>query len=82
MTTSSTRLIAALLLGLLILFFVAPALSEEPDPIEQAIAAAREQRYAEAMELVTPLANEGDPRAQNIVGALYAQGWGVDSGDS
>lgn len=78
MTTSSFRLIAALLLGLLLLLFVAPALSADTDPVEQAMAAANEQRYAEALELITPLANEGNPRAQNILGALYAQGWGVE----
>ena len=44
----------------------------------QAIAAANEQRYDEALELVTPLANEGNPQAQNMLGALYAQGWGVE----
>ena len=78
MTTSTFRLIAALLLGLLLLLFVAPALSADTDPVEQAIAAANEQRYAEALELITPLANEGDPRAQNVLGVLYAQGWGVE----
>ena len=78
MTTSSARLIAALLLGLLVLFFIAPALSDDTDPVEQAIAAAGEQRYAEALELVTPLAKEGNPRAQNVLGVLYAQGWGVE----
>ena len=78
MTTPTVRLIAALLLGLLVLFFIAPALSDDADPIEQAIAAANEQRYAEALELITPLANEGNSRAQNALGVFYVQGWGVD----
>lgn len=38
MTTSTFRLIAALLLGLLLLLFVAPALSADTNPVEQAIA--------------------------------------------
>lgn len=78
MTTSGFRLITALLLGLLLLLFLVPTVSADANPIEQAIAAANEQRYDEALELVTPLANEGNPQAQNMLGALYAQGWGVE----
>ena len=78
MTTSSLRLIAALPLLLLVPFFVAAAPGEDTNPIEQAIAAMEEQRYAEALERITPLADAGDARAQNILGGLYAQGWGVD----
>ena len=70
MTTSSIRLIAALPLFLLVPFFVTPALGEDTDPVEEAIAALDAQRYAEALERITPLADAGDARAQNILGAL------------
>lgn len=78
MTSSGHRLITALLLGLLLLLLFSPALDADVDPLDQARAYIDEQRYAEAVELVAPLASEGHSGAQNILGILYAQGWGVD----
>lgn len=34
--------------------------------------------YEKALDLLMPLAIEGDPEAQNAVGVLYMEGWGVD----
>lgn len=78
MTTSSSRLIAVILLGLFLLLLLAPALGANVDPLEQARAAIDEQRYSEAVELIVPLARNGDATAQNMLGILYGQGWGVD----
>jgi TPR repeat protein len=33
--------------------------------------------FASAMRLLRPLADRGDPRAQNRVGVMYQRGWGV-----
>jgi hypothetical protein len=33
--------------------------------------------YASAMRLLRPLADRGDPKAQNRVGMMYQRGWGV-----
>ena len=77
MTTSSLRLIAALLLGLLFLFFLVPALNADTDPLKQIETAIEEQRYADALALLMPLAEEGNAEALNTLGGLHAQGWGV-----
>ena len=78
MTTSTYRVFAALLLGLLVLFFIAPALGADTSPVDQAKAAIEAQRYDEALELIVPLADAGNTDAQNVLAIMYIQGWGVD----
>lgn len=46
-------------------------------PLEDAILAVNEGRYDDALELLRPLAEGGDADAQNVLGGLYMQGWGV-----
>lgn len=78
MTTSSYRFIAALLLGLLLLLFIAPTVSADADPLDQAKTFIEEQRFAEALDLIVPLADAGNADAQNVLAIVYAEGWGVD----
>jgi hypothetical protein len=78
MTTSSYRFIAALLLGLLLLLFIAPTAGADTDPLDQAKTFIEEQRYAEALDLIVPLADAGNADAQNVLAIVYAEGWGVD----
>ncbi len=78
MTITSVRLAAALLTSILCFFLMATAPASGPDPIDEAMSAINEQRYADALELLVPLADEGNGRAQNMLGVLYIEGWGVD----
>jgi TPR repeat protein len=48
-----------------------------PDPMEQALAAAKAGDYNTALPIWERLAQEGVPRAQNNLGACYAEGLGV-----
>jgi uncharacterized protein len=45
--------------------------------LEDAVAAAQKGDYATAHQMLRPLANKGDARAQFDLGQLYANGWGV-----
>ncbi len=47
-------------------------------PLEDAVAAAHRGEYAVARQLLGPLAEKGDARAQFNIGYLYANGWGVE----
>src|SRR5439155_911134 len=45
--------------------------------LEDGRAAISSRDYAKARTLLTPLAEAGNPVAQNAVGVLYTEGWGV-----
>ena len=45
--------------------------------VEDAIAAYKRKDYASALSLFRSLAEAGDPRAQNDLGAMYSKGDGV-----
>ena len=47
--------------------------------MEEALTAARAEDYARALELWEPLARAGHPRAQNNIGAAFAEGLGVEA---
>jgi uncharacterized protein len=47
------------------------------NPLENAVSAVKEGDYATALQLLRPLADSGDARAQFNLGYLYANGWGV-----
>ena len=49
------------------------------DQLQDGRAAIGSGDYALALELLGPLAESGDPVAQNAMGVLYLQGWGVPS---
>ncbi|MFD2237484.1 tetratricopeptide repeat protein [Aureimonas populi] len=49
----------------------------EPDPMHQALTAARAGDYAAALAIWEPLARSGHARAQNNIGACFAEGLGV-----
>lgn len=74
----SNALIAVLFLCLLPL----PSLADKPgpvvpDPYQRAMAAMNAGRYVQAREMLLPLAESGDVRAQYAIGRLYEKGWGV-----
>jgi hypothetical protein len=46
-------------------------------PVEDGSNAWDRGDFASAMRLLRPLADRGDPRAQNRVGLMYQHGWGV-----
>jgi uncharacterized protein len=45
--------------------------------LDDAVAAAHRGEYAVAIQLISPLAEKGDARAQFNIGYMYANGWGV-----
>jgi hypothetical protein len=76
MKASVRKLLGALLVG------AALASSAAAGPLEDGIAAYRDKEYAKAAELWRPLAEKGDPRAQYLLGDLYAEGKGVERNDT
>jgi len=44
---------------------------------ENAEAAAKRGDYATAMRIIRPLADQGNAKAQDLVGTIYQEGWGV-----
>ncbi len=44
------------------------------DPIDAAL---NRGDFATTLKLAQPLADQGDPRGENVVGLLYLRGWGV-----
>ena len=64
---------------ILIFSFAAPVLAAQ---LDDAVAAARRGDYASAHQLLRPLADNGDVRAQFNLGYLYANGWGVPRDDA
>ena len=64
------------------LFIAALALAGAPSlvpagPLEEGRAAIEAGNFADALRLLMPLAQEGNPGAQRAIGVLYAQGSGV-----
>jgi TPR repeat protein len=57
-----------------------PSLAQSPnapfpgDPIDAAL---NRGDFATVMKLVQPMADQGDPKGENVVGLLYYRGWGV-----
>jgi TPR repeat protein len=66
------RRISGTAIILSVLIFEAPA-----GPLEDANAAVRKRDYATAIQLIRPLAEQGDPNAQYMLGVFYDNGLGV-----
>ncbi len=49
------------------------------DPIEDAKTAIKNQDYKKAFELLAPLADQDNPEAQTMLGAMYVNGQGVEA---
>jgi len=62
-----------LILGLFTCFQAVQASS-----LEDGLAAIESENFGDALEILMPLANEGDPVAQYVIGGLYHNGWGVE----
>ena len=65
---------AAFAFLILLLGLIGPAAAAE---LDDAVAAARGGDYATALRRLSPLAEQGDARAQFDVGFMHAYGWGV-----
>lgn len=65
----------ASILGLL--FFAVLQVSSVAGPLEEGTRAYQENEYVAAMVLLQPLADQGNPRAQFMVGNMYFHAWGV-----
>ena len=65
-------------------FAVASALAAPAigGPFEDGAVAYQDKAYGKASELWRPLAEKGDPRAQYLLGTLYAEGKGVEHDDA
>jgi hypothetical protein len=72
MKLSSTILITLLMCLLFTSFSFA-------DPLEDAKAAIQNQDFKKAFELISPLAEQDNPEAQTMLGALYINGQGVEA---
>lgn len=70
-----TRLLTILAGSILVVCLAAQA--PATDPFEEGIAAYKRLDYRNAMRLIRPLADKGNPRAQVAVGSMYAHGQGV-----
>lgn len=54
------------------------AIAETPaESVERGRAAIERGKYAKAWRLLAPIAEEGNPDAQNAIGVMTQQGWGV-----
>jgi len=56
---------------------VTSAVSVTAGPLEDWLAAAKQGNYAAALQILRPLAEQGDANAQAILGLMYANGRGV-----
>src|SRR5690242_13260620 len=61
---------------MLILFTIAT--SARADPYTDGLAAFAGGDFAGALKLLTPLAEQGDIKAMNVVGGIYVGGFGVE----
>jgi TPR repeat protein len=78
MKTSARRHINSNCVCVTLFFWLATApLLVQADKLEEGRAAIGAGNYAKAHELLAPLAEVGDAVAQNAMGVLYVQGWGV-----
>jgi len=71
------RLFLAACVGLLL-----AAAQSFAGPYEDGLAAGQRGDYATALRLLKPLAEQGDARAQNLLGFMYADGKGVPQDDA
>ena len=72
------RKIFKLLNGVLAaLVLAAPAEADNAAQLQQAITAYQSGDYAQAFKLLQPLAQQGDAKAQNNLGFMYQNGFGV-----
>ena len=62
---------------LLIAGLAALCFSVSAGPLEDAESAYRDRDYPRALALLEPLANQGDSRAQAMLGSMYSNGYGV-----
>lgn len=76
MPPTASRFVPVLLMGLLGVALVC-SLSAWAGPVEDAESAYRNRDYGKALVLLEPLANSGNPRAQMLLGSMYATGSGV-----
>ncbi len=60
---------------------MAAMLSARADPLQDAIAALKRKDYPTAVRLLEPLARDGRPTAQLLLGQLYYHGHGVKESD-
>jgi len=65
---------ATITLLVMILSLVGPAAAAN---LDEAVAAAHRAEYATALRQLSPLAEQGDARAQFDIGFMHAYGWGV-----
>jgi hypothetical protein len=72
MKLSSTILVTLLMC----LVFTSPSFA---GPLEDAKAAIQNQDFKKAFELITPLAEQDNPEAQTMLGAMYINGQGVEA---
>jgi TPR repeat protein len=70
-------ILRGLVLALLVSGYTAGATIAFAGPFEDAIAAYDRHEYGTALQLMRPLAEQGDADAQNGLGALYYHGYGV-----
>jgi TPR repeat protein len=61
----------------LVLVCTAPCGAREVGPLKDAEVAIKAKRYAEAVKTLEPLAHDGNPRAEWMLGDLYDKGEGV-----
>lgn len=75
------RWLRFLLVAAVVLLLLLPSVARAQvcTPLEEAVLAVNEARYADALQILQPLAEQGDADAQNVLGGLYIQGWGVDT---
>ena len=62
---------------LTVLLCVSP-LGAQADELQDAMAAMELEDYSKAMTLLLPLAEQGNAMAQNAIGQIHANGWGVE----
>jgi TPR repeat protein len=70
--TNSGSILALLVLGYMAGYTIAVA-----GPFDDALAAYNRREYGTALQLMRPLAEQGNSEAQNGMGALYYHGYGV-----
>lgn len=64
-------------IAMLVLGFVSHIAVAFAGPFEDALAAYERHEYETALQLMRPLAEQGNAEAQNGMGALYYHGYGV-----
>lgn len=74
------RRVALRLIGIVSAFLlsISVGFAVQANDLEQGRAAISTGDYATALRLLAPLAKKGNPEAQNAMGVLYSNGWGVN----